>query len=243
VGQLAGELAHDFNNLLGVILLYCEILEEQAALPAATRMMISEIHKAGASARNLTRRLLAFSRLQSLQPVMLDLNTTVNQMQLMFDQAPAARQPGSTKAICGGTETILLVDDDAPLRRLTRQLLEDGGYKVVDSGDPAQALRMAGEYPGTLPLMITDLFMPGCSGSVLARKLAPLHPETKVLYYSGYDQDAMTQLGVCGQDHAFLEKPFTRDDLLSKVREILDSPLLPLTGAAFSRVPSPLSRG
>jgi two-component system, cell cycle sensor histidine kinase and response regulator CckA len=388
VGQLAGGLAHDFNNLLGVILGYCDILEEQAALPAATRKMISEIHSAGDSARNLTRCLLAFSRRQILQPVALDLNTTVNQMQIMLgrligddtelvsmlgrdlgtikadpnqleqvlmnlvinardampdggkiavetanveideteqrqypfipagrytrlmvsdtgtgidmetkshifepffstkaagkgtglglstvveivkqsggaiavssklgegtafkvyfprcDQAPAALLPGSAKAICGGTETILLVDDAAPLRRLTRRLLEDSGYKVLDSGDPAQALRMAGEYPGTLPLMITDLFMPGFSGSVLARKLAPFHPETKVLYSSGYDEDAIIQLGVCGQDYAFLEKPFTRADLLRKVREILDSPLLPLPGSAFTRARSPLSRG
>jgi DNA-binding NtrC family response regulator len=89
--------------------------------------------------------------------------------------------------------------------------------------------------------MITDLFMPGFSGSVLARKLAPFRPETKVLYASGYDGDSMVQLGVRGQDYAFLEKPFTRDALLRTVRELLDSPLLPLPHPALSPAP-PLSR-
>jgi len=388
VGHLAGGLAHDFNNLLGVILGYCEILEEQAALPAPTRKMISEIHSAGTSARDLTQRLLAFSRRQILRPVALDLNETVNRMETMLgrligdhvqlvstlcprlgtimadpsqveqvlmnlvinardampgggkiaietanvemdetkvlpppftnpgryisltvsdtgvgidpetqshifepffstkvadkgtglglstvfgivnqsggviavssepgngttfkiyfrrcDVVPVALQPESAKAISGGTETILLVDDAAPLRQLTRRLLEECGYKVLDSGDPAEALRMAGEYPGPLPLMITDLFMPGFSGSVLAQKLAPFRPETKVLYASGYNDDSTVQLGVRGQDYAFLEKPFTRGDLLRKVRELLDSPLHPLPRPPFSRTSSPLPCG
>jgi two-component system, cell cycle sensor histidine kinase and response regulator CckA len=91
--------------------------------------------------------------------------------------------------------------------------------------------------------MITDLFMPGFSGSVLARKLASFHPETKVLYASGYDHDSVVQLGVRGQNYAFLEKPSTRDQLLRKVRELLDSPLLAPPRSAFSRAPSPLRRG
>jgi PAS domain S-box-containing protein len=259
VGKLAGGLAHDFNNLLGVILGYCEILEEQTGLPAPTRKMISEIHRAGASARNLTRRLLAFSRRQNRNADKgngLALSTvfgTVKQSGdaiapssksgegTAFHEPPLARQP--RPAISGGTETILLVDDAAPLRQLTRRLLEEDGYKVIESGDPAEALRMAGEYPGPLPLMITDLFMPGFSGSVLARKLAPFHPETKVLYASGYDDDSVVHLGVRGLNYAFLEKPFTRDQLLGKVRELLDSPLLAPPRSAFSRAASPLRCG
>src|SRR5580658_9820237 len=86
VGQLAGGLAHDFNNLLGVILGYCEILEEQPDLPGPTRKMILEIHNAGTSAKNLTQRLLAFSRRQVLEPVALDLNETVRRMQIMLNR-------------------------------------------------------------------------------------------------------------------------------------------------------------
>jgi len=71
--------------------------------------------------------------------------------------------------------------------------------------------------------MITDVVMPGFSGSVLAERLATIRPETKVLYASGYNDDSIIQLRVGGQDYAFLEKPFTRVDLLRKVRELLDS--------------------
>src|SRR6202521_4507551 len=84
VGQLAGGLAHDFNNLLGVILGYCEILEGQSDLAQPSRKMIAEIHNAGASAKTLTQRLLAFSRRQVLQPVFLDLNESVKRMDTML---------------------------------------------------------------------------------------------------------------------------------------------------------------
>jgi two-component system, cell cycle sensor histidine kinase and response regulator CckA len=367
VGQLAGGLAHDFNNLLGVILGYCEILEEQPGLPGPTRKMILEIHNAGTSAKNLTQRLLAFSRRQVLEPVALDLNETVRRMQILLNrligddvvltsalcpdlgtinadpsqveqvlmnltinardampkggkiliatanveidevharQAPFAgpgryvrltvtdtgtgmdaetqshifepffstkppgkgtglglstvldivNESGGSIAVYselnhgttfkvyfhrhgesavtatlgrenparGGRETILLVDDAAALRRLTRRLLQDCGYTVLESGDPAEALRIAAEYPGTLPLMITDVVMPGFSGFVLAEKLAATRPETKVLYASGYTGEAVIPLPTPGQHFAFLEKPFTREDLLRKVRELLD---------------------
>jgi CheY-like chemotaxis protein len=140
------------------------------------------------------------------------------------DEAPVVVQQEKAKMLRGGTETILLVDDAAPLRVLTRRLLEDCGYTVLDSGDPSEALCIAGEHKGSLSLMITDVVMPGFSGSVLAERLAAVRPETKVLYTSGYADDAGVQLRVPGRDYAFLEKPFTRDDLIRKVRELLDSP-------------------
>jgi PAS domain S-box-containing protein len=368
VGQLAGGLAHDFNNLLGVILGYCEMLEDQAALPETVHNMILEIHNAGKSAKNLTQRLLAFSRRQVMEPVVLDLNDTVHRMEKMLDrllgddiklvsvlahdlgrikadpnqveqmlmnlvinsrdamstggliilktanveidetyahQHPSTvpgqyvlltvsdtgvgmdeetqshifepffstksqgqgtglglstvfglvkqsggaigvySEPGqgatfkihfprcnevavppqhkNTSPSIGGTETILLVDDATPLRGLTRRILEDSGYTVLDSGDPAEALRMAAEHDGPLPLMITDVVMPGFSGSVLAERVAEVRPETKVLYASGYNDDSIDHLHVRGQDSAFLDKPFTRENLLRKVRDLLDS--------------------
>jgi two-component system cell cycle sensor histidine kinase/response regulator CckA len=367
VGQLAGGLAHDFNNLLGVILGYCELLQGQSELPESTRKMIAEIHNAGTSAKNLTQRLLVFSRRQVLEPVVLDLNETVRRAKKMLgrligddieivsvlrddlgtikadpnqveqvlmnlainsrdamprggriviettnaeidetlsrqypaidpgeyvrltvsdtgtgmdletqshifepffstkppgqgtglglstvfgivrqsggamsvysepgegttfkiyfprcDDAPAPAQKVRAKPLRGGTETILLVDDAAPLRKLTRRLLEGSGYKVLDSGDPAEALHMAEEHQGPLPLMITDVVMPGFSGAVLAERVAAIRPGTRVLYMSGYNDSSIEQLRARGQSYAFLEKPFTREDLLKKVRDLLD---------------------
>jgi len=137
-------------------------------------------------------------------------------------EAAAVVQVEAATPLRGGTETILLVEDAAALRGLTRRLLQNCGYTVLDSGDPAEALRIATRHPGPLPLMITDVVMPGLSGPALAAKLAAARPETKVLYTSGYADDAVAQHGVLGPDCAFLEKPFTRDALVRKVREILD---------------------
>jgi PAS domain S-box-containing protein len=375
IGQLAGGLAHDFNNLLGVILGYCELLDAQTTMSEPTREMILEIQNAGVSAKKLTQRLLAFSRRQVMQPVIMDLNDTVNRTQKMLgrligtdirlksvlgdnlgkisadpsqvelmlmnlvinardampqggqivfqtanveideafaqqhtnmtpghsvlltvsdtgigmsletqthifepffstkppgigtglglstvfdivrqcrgsiavyskpdagatfkiyfprcDEVSSAGQQKDTKPVRGGTETILLVDDATPLRGLTRRLLEASGYTVLDTGDPSNALLMAREHPGPLPLMISDVVMPGVSGSVLAEKLAAIRPETKVLLTSGYQDGSILQLSgcvkdgePCGLNCAFLEKPFTREGLLRKVRDVLDS--------------------
>ncbi len=139
-----------------------------------------------------------------------------------YEELPAVVDKPAPAA-CGGSETILLVEDATALRGLTRRLLEDCGYKVLDTGDPAGALRIADEQQGLIPLMITDVVMPGLSGPALAEKLVAVRPETMVLYMSGYAADAIAQNGVLGPDHAFLEKPFTRDELVRKVREVLDA--------------------
>jgi PAS domain S-box-containing protein len=122
----------------------------------------------------------------------------------------------------GGSETILLVDDADTLRGLTRQLLEGCGYTVLDSGQPSEALSIAEHHPGPLHLMITDVMMPGLCGPGLAEKLVAVRPETRVLYTSGCSADAVFRPGLHALDHAFLEKPFTRDELIRKVREVLE---------------------
>jgi len=139
----------------------------------------------------------------------------------------AVPRPKKEAPLRGGSETILLVEDAAPLRELTRRLLEDLGYTVLDSGDPVQAIRIAAAHEGSLPLMITDVMMPGFSGLVLAQKLAATRPETRVLYTSGYADDLVFQDVVLGPDVAFLEKPFTRDSFVRKVRDLLDLPARP----------------
>ncbi|MGC2399108.1 MAG: ATP-binding protein [Acidobacteriaceae bacterium] len=132
-----------------------------------------------------------------------------------------------------GSETILLVEDSDPLRRLTRRLLEDCGYTLLEAEDPVEALRVARDHRGLISLLITDLSMPRFSGQALAQKLTRLRPETRVLFTSGYP------LGMRGQEDVFLQKPFTRDDLLKKVRELLDSP--PRFGPGSARSPGTAS--
>jgi two-component system, cell cycle sensor histidine kinase and response regulator CckA len=368
VGNLAAEVAHDFNNLLQVILGYSEILQQHVDLSEATREIVANIQDAAMTAKSLTHRLLAFSRQQALEPVLMDLNEAVVRIQTLLsgllgadieletllghdlgtieadphqveqvlmnlainardampkggkiifetvnveiedqytshvhmnpgryvmltvrdtgtgmdaetqahafepffttkatdkgtglglstvssivkqsggtisvyserdhgttfrvhfprcDEAPMALRQERTESLCGGAETILLVDDAPSSRRLLRILLENCGYTVLDSGDPAEALRIARDHQGPLPLMITDVNMPGFNGHVLAERLAVDRPETRVLYTSGDPNDADARHDVLGPYYAFLEKPFTSDEFVGKVREILDSP-------------------
>jgi DNA-binding NtrC family response regulator len=126
-----------------------------------------------------------------------------------------------------GNETILLVDDSAPLLKLMRQFLADSGYTVLDTGDPAEALRMAAEHHGPIPLLITDMVLPGFNGTVLAEELIAARPETKVLYISGYNGDPVVPSRAFGQAYDFLVKPFTQKELLAKARQLLDSSHIP----------------
>jgi len=139
----------------------------------------------------------------------------------------------------GEAKTILLVDDAGSLRGLIRRLLEDGGYTVLDSGDPAVALRIAQEHPGPIPLLITDVVLPGFSGSDLAARVTRTRPETRVLYVSGFNDDSVAPLLPPGRSYAFLKKPFTQDELLRNVRQLLDSsmtiPARPPSGSPASR--------
>jgi PAS domain S-box-containing protein len=368
VGQLAGGLAHDFSNLLGVILGYCEILEDREDMAESARRMIGNIRDAGVSAKSLIQQLLAFSRRQVVQPVVMDLNAAVNQIHPMLerligdnihfenilsndlgtitadpnhieqvllnlainardsmpkggtiafetsnveideayaqqhvpikpgryvllsvrdtgtgmsletqahifdpffttkifgkgtglglstvfgivkqsrgtigvysepgkgtafkihfprcDHAPFVAEPITKHPLRGGTETILLVDDATQLRILTKLILEQCGYTVLDSGDPVEALQVAEAHKGPIPLMITDVIMPGLTGPVLAERLVVDRPETRVLYTSGYADNGIEHESLAFES-AFLEKPFTRDDLVRKVRELLDLP-------------------
>jgi len=126
-------------------------------------------------------------------------------------------------ALHGGSETILLVEDATPLRQLTRELLEGCGYTVLDSGNPLEAIRIADRYKGPMPLLITDVVMPGMSGFILAQRLMASRREMRVLYTSGYADEALVNGAVLKPGCMLLEKPFTRDALVRKIRELLDT--------------------
>ena len=118
-----------------------------------------------------------------------------------------------------GTETILLVEDEEALRELTRSLLTDQGYKVLEAARPERAIEIARQYDGTIHLLLTDMVMPGMNGKVLAETLAPARPEMKVVFMSGYTGFNHTALN--DAKLTLLPKPFTRDNLLSKLQEVL----------------------
>ena len=124
-----------------------------------------------------------------------------------------------------GTETILLVEDEEAMRVLTMRTLRLCGYVVFDAANGNEALRFAGKSAEPIHLLVTDVVMPGMGGRKLADQLAPLHANMKVLYISGYTDDAVIRHGILHDDVNFLQKPFSAIALAVKVREVLDAPV------------------
>jgi len=123
-----------------------------------------------------------------------------------------------------GTETILLVEDEEALREVVRDVLEGAGYKVLDASQPEEALANAKAYPSPIHLLVSDVALPRMSGPDLAASLAPLRPQMRVLFMSGYAADSMGQHGALEPGAHFIQKPFSTDDLLRLLRSILDAP-------------------
>jgi signal transduction histidine kinase/ActR/RegA family two-component response regulator len=368
VGRLAGGVAHDFNNLLTVILGRTDILLHPLKPEDPMRRGIELIQRTAGRAADLTRQLLAFSRKQVLEPVVLDLSAVTRDMkdmlgrligedvallttptpglgrvkadrgqieQVIMNLAVNARdampqggrlivetanidlddeyvrrhvgaRPGphvmlavsdtgtgiphkiqsqifepffTTKeqgkgtglglatvygivkqsggyievdsepgqgttfrvylprldaepapvdrsaqpaAAAGGTETILLVEDEEGVRELARDILRASGYTVLEARNGPEALLLCERHQGPLDMLLTDVVMPRMSGRELAERLAPLRPDLSVLYMSGYTDDAVIRHGVLGAGAAFLQKPFTPAILAQRVRETLD---------------------
>ena len=369
VGRLSGGIAHDFNNLLGVIIGYSQVMKRSLKPDHPLYEHAEEIEKAGQRAVSLTRQLLAFSRQQVLEPVILNLNVLVSDMEKMLprligedialtlaleptlaqvkadpgqieqvlmnlavnardampdggkltiqtanvelDSAYTHRHPGSRvgsyvmlrvtdtgtgidpeiqsqifepffttkerdkgtglglatvygvvkqsggyiavdsekgkgasfsvylprveQAVAApsitnaapvnvrGSETILLVEDAEPLRKLADMFLRNSGYHVLTAGDGAQALQVAGQHAGAIHLLLTDVVMPGINGRVLAERLAPSQKGMRVLYMSGYTDSFIAGHGVLEAGTHLLHKPFTEEALTRKVRELLDT--------------------
>jgi len=369
VGRLSGGIAHDFNNLLGVIIGYIQVMKRSLVPGNSSYEYAEEIEKASQRAVSLTRQLLAFSRQQVLEPIILNLNTLVSDMEkmlprligediqlnLLLDSAigqvkadpgqieqvvmnlavnsrdampdggkltiqtanaeldaafarehagsipgqyvmlavtdtgtgmdpetqaqifepffttkdrdkgtglglatvygvvkqssgyiavdsekgkgasfkiylPRIEQPVATQSEINqapltvrGCETILLVEDAEPLRKLAHMFLRDNGYQVLTAADGSEAQQVAAQNAGPIHLLLTDVVMPGINGRVLAEQLAPLHPAMKVLYMSGYTDSFIAGHGVLEEGLHLLHKPFTEEALMRKVRELLDA--------------------
>jgi two-component system cell cycle sensor histidine kinase/response regulator CckA len=372
VGRLAGGVAHDFNNLLTIISGYVELILEKLEAVSPLRPNVEEVKKASDRAAGLTRRLLAFSRRQTIMPQVVNLgevaagtekmlrrligediefvlqsdpvlgsvradpaqieqilvNLAVNardampqggkmvietsnvQLDEAFASSHAAVTPGPYVMLAvsdsgtgmegrvlthifepffttkergkgtglglatvygivkqsdgniwvysqpgvgttfkiyfprvdlvpetrpqaeahvprvGGSETILLVEDEDAVRSLVRGLLEKEGYQVLEASRPSEALALTQQHEGRIHLILSDVVMPQMNGPQLAEKLVSMRPDTRVLYMSGYTDNAIIHYDILDQGTPFLQKPFTHDALAHKVREVLDSPTL-----------------
>jgi two-component system cell cycle sensor histidine kinase/response regulator CckA len=122
-----------------------------------------------------------------------------------------------------GTETILLVEDDAQLRQLTSSVLAHCGYKVLPAPGPEEGLAICRENHRDIRLLVTDVVMPGMNGRQLADQVKLISPHTRILYISGYTSNAIVHYGVLDSGLWFLPKPFSLSALIAKVREVLDA--------------------
>ena len=123
-----------------------------------------------------------------------------------------------------GSETVLLVEDEDGVRALMRQVLHKHGYNVLESRHGGEALLMCERHQAQIDLLLTDVVLEQMSGRELAERLLKVRPEMKVLYVSGYADDAIVHHGVLTEGVAFLQKPFTTESLARKVRYVLDGP-------------------
>lgn len=368
VGRLAGGIAHDFNNLLTAILGHSQLLLGRLTANDRSRKDVEKIDKAGRRAANLTKQLLAFSRRQVLQPIVIDLNAVIRDIEDMLDRligenirVVTCLQPGAVAVLADpgqleqvvmnlvlnardampdggeltliteqpprdasiapgigpgdwvvlrvrdtgagmrdevrnqafepffttkeqgkgtglglstvygivtqsggevaiesnmgegttvtivlprvtdipamvtgeldrtveiaerGTETVLLVEDEAAVRELARDILEIHGYTVIEASDGRSAIDLYRDHEGDIELLLTDVVMPHVGGLELAQELHRRRPELPVVYMSGYSDEASFRDGALGKGEVFLAKPFTPDALVAKLMEVLRS--------------------
>ena len=133
-----------------------------------------------------------------------------------------AEDEGSGVALPRGSETVLVVEDEESVRDVLHQMLEGNGYRVLMARDGAEALQIADTHAGAIHLLVTDVIMPGMTGREVVERVTATHPETKVLYISGYTEEAISRHGVVSPGTAFLSKPFGAAAFLLKIRDLLD---------------------
>jgi CheY-like chemotaxis protein len=142
---------------------------------------------------------------------------------LAKDKSTAEVENAATPEAFTGAETILLVEDEARVRKLMMDVLSSRGYRVLEATRGHEALRLVKEYAGAIDLAVVDVVMPEMSGPDLVRQTATLRPQMRVLFISGYTEEAMVHHHIPESGTAFLQKPFMPDALVRKVREVLDA--------------------
>jgi len=148
---------------------------------------------------------------------------TTFKIYLPLVEEEATREASSRPAAdLRGSETILVVEDDEPVRKVAVRILQRHGYQVLEAGNGGDALLLCEQHDGPIHLTLTDIVMPQMSGRELAKRLAAVRPEMRVIFSSGYTDNAVAHHGVLDEGTVFLQKPFSSDALVRKVREILD---------------------
>jgi signal transduction histidine kinase/ActR/RegA family two-component response regulator len=142
------------------------------------------------------------------------------------DPAPAIEAPKTGRSEARHGETLLVVEDETSVLRVTKRILEQAGYRVLSASTLIQAIAVARSTAGPIELLVTDLVLPDGGGRDVAERVAELRPEIRVLYVSGYTDDPALRHGISASEVEFLAKPFAPDRLLARVREVLDRPAL-----------------
>jgi CheY-like chemotaxis protein len=125
-----------------------------------------------------------------------------------------------------GHETILFAEDSEALREMTRDYLKSLGYTVIDAGSGKEAIRQARDFAGSVDLLLTDVIMSEMSGPELANEMRSFSPKIKVLFTSGYTDDAIARQGILNVDVCFIQKPYRPRALAKKIRQTLDAPVV-----------------
>ena len=223
--ELASRSAHELNNLLTVMRMNAELLQPELAKHGAPVQEIQDIIIAAERAEILTKQLLVSSRRAYPQPTGLDrLEGTHGLLaSAAIDKASEPvehKRSGRPREIPGG-ETILLVEDEKALRRLTSRILNEAGYRVIEAADGAKALRVAADEVGEVDLVVTDVEMPTLGGRGMVAELNELSPGIKVLFMSGYTDNEILRRGLRVEETHFLQKPFSAESLKAAVRAAL----------------------
>jgi PAS domain S-box-containing protein len=133
----------------------------------------------------------------------------------------AVEEKAPSAAERGHNETVLVVEDQEGVRGLATEVLESLGYRVLSAGDGPEALALVAGHEGSIDLALTDVVLPGINGKQLVERLKALHPESKVLFTSGYSEELIAHRGVLDPDVAYIAKPYSPEDLAAKIREVL----------------------
>lgn len=214
--KTASFVAHELNNLLTVIQINAEFLLETAGENAASAQELSEIQRASRRASILARQLLASSRLEPFDAKLTEAALKKKSAAVAARSAAAALEKAPRVA-----ETILLVEDEAAVRTLTKKILSQKGYRVLEASDGAIALRVAAAHVGEIDLVLTDVAMPNLGGRGMVEELRELSPGMRVLFMSGYPKEEIFPEKGTANRIPYLQKPFTSETLFSEVRAAL----------------------